>query len=90
MITGASEGIGFAYAVELAKAGFNLTLVSRSISNLEEAQAKINAVNLDVKIRLVPMDMSQTTDFSPLLNGDRHTVVINNVGRAPKGGAILK
>jgi len=41
LITGASEGIGFAYAVELAKAGFNLTLVSRSITNLEDAQAKL-------------------------------------------------
>jgi 17beta-estradiol 17-dehydrogenase / very-long-chain 3-oxoacyl-CoA reductase len=58
LITGASEGIGLAYAFELAKAGFNLTLVSRSIANLEEAQAKINAVNPDVKIRLMPMDMS--------------------------------
>ena len=30
LITGASEGIGFAYAEELAKRGMNLTLVSRS------------------------------------------------------------
>lgn len=34
LITGASEGIGLAYAKELALAGFNLTLVSRSLTNL--------------------------------------------------------
>lgn len=44
VITGASEGIGRDYALQLAKAGFNLVLVSRTTANLERVatEAKLN------------------------------------------------
>ena len=35
LITGATEGIGRAYAIDLAKSGYNLTLVSRSQMKLD-------------------------------------------------------
>lgn len=35
VVTGASEGIGRSYALELAQAGYNLTLCARSIDKLE-------------------------------------------------------
>ena len=38
LITGASEGIGRAYAIDLAKSGYNLTLVSRSQMKLDTVQ----------------------------------------------------
>ena len=34
LITGASDGIGEAYAYELAKSGFNIVLVSRTMEKL--------------------------------------------------------
>ena len=44
VISGASEGIGRDYALQLAKAGFNLVLVSRTTANLERVatEAKLN------------------------------------------------
>jgi len=41
VITGASEGIGLAYARELAKRKVNVILISRSQENLEKAAAII-------------------------------------------------
>ena len=41
LITGASEGIGAAYALELAKRGYNLTLVSRSKDKLEAVKTQL-------------------------------------------------
>jgi len=40
VITGASEGIGRDYALQLAKAGFNLILVSRTTANLERVASE--------------------------------------------------
>ena len=40
VITGASEGIGREYALQLAKAGFNLILVSRTTANLERVASE--------------------------------------------------
>jgi 17beta-estradiol 17-dehydrogenase / very-long-chain 3-oxoacyl-CoA reductase len=36
VVTGASEGIGEEYALQLAKSGFNLVLISRTQANLEK------------------------------------------------------
>jgi 17beta-estradiol 17-dehydrogenase / very-long-chain 3-oxoacyl-CoA reductase len=45
MVTGASEGIGEEYAVELAKSGFNLVLISRTQANLEKVAEKARQAN---------------------------------------------
>ena len=36
VVTGASEGIGRCYALDLARSGFNVVLVSRSMTKLEK------------------------------------------------------
>ncbi len=41
VVTGASDGIGRAYALELAKNGFNVLLISRTKSKLEEVAKEI-------------------------------------------------
>jgi len=45
VITGASEGIGREYALQLAKAGFNLVLVSRTTANLERVATEAKFEN---------------------------------------------
>ena len=41
IITGASEGIGKCFAVDLSKLGFNIVLASRSTEKLQKVQQEI-------------------------------------------------
>lgn len=43
VITGASGGIGLGFAVQLAKAGFNIVMISRSLDNLSVAADEVVA-----------------------------------------------
>ena len=42
VVTGASDGIGKEYALQLAKAGFNILLVSRTAEKLESVASEIS------------------------------------------------
>jgi 17beta-estradiol 17-dehydrogenase / very-long-chain 3-oxoacyl-CoA reductase len=42
-VTGASDGIGKAYAIQLAKAGFNVMLISRTESKLQAVAKEIGS-----------------------------------------------
>jgi len=41
VVTGATDGIGKAYAIELAKRGMNIVLISRSAEKLQAAAQEI-------------------------------------------------
>ena len=45
LVTGASEGIGRSYALELAKAGYNLRICARSVDKLEKVAEEAKALN---------------------------------------------
>ncbi|KNC70691.1 hypothetical protein SARC_16778 [Sphaeroforma arctica JP610] len=54
VITGATDGIGKAYAFELAKKGLDIVLVSRTQSKLEEVRREIMTIHdVEVKVRLL-------------------------------------
>ena len=57
LIAGASEGIGLAFAEQLAEQGVNLVLLSRSLRKLEAAEAQIHSRH-DVEVRLISVDLS--------------------------------
>lgn len=57
LITGASSGIGLAYAEEFARRGTNLILVARRADLLKAAEKKISGFS-NVKIELIEMDLS--------------------------------
>ena len=48
VITGATDGIGRAYAFELARRGFNILLVSRTQSKLDETKKEISDASKNV------------------------------------------
>jgi len=61
-VTGASTGIGRSFALELAKSGFDLTIVSRSQTRLDQVAADIAEVAPDVKVQVVPLDLTKATN----------------------------
>lgn len=83
LITGASSGIGKATALEFAKAGIDVALVSRSPENLE---AVANAArSLGVKAKAYALDLAELSqvkagisaiaaDFAPI------DILVNNAG----------
>ena len=54
LITGASSGIGRDIAKELAKRGYDIVIVARNESKLDELKQEITDVNVEV----IPMDIS--------------------------------
>lgn len=59
LITGASDGLGKAFAQALARYGFNLILVSRTQSKLDRLKDELQT--LGVQVRTVAADLSDTS-----------------------------
>jgi len=57
MVTGGSAGIGFAFCEELAKAGFNIMIVSRTRKKLEIALEDLNQ-RFDVTVSGIQIDLA--------------------------------
>ncbi len=62
-ITGASSGIGQAYAERLAADGWNVVVVARRRHRLEELAARLQDAN-DVDVRVIEADLSRHEDIS--------------------------
>lgn len=85
LVTGASDGIGKGYAEELARAGFNLIIVSRTQSKLQELANKLKE-EFKVQVSFVALDLANCDVNSALLQineelqGKQITFLVNNVG----------
>jgi len=85
LITGASDGIGRQFANEFGKAGFNLLLVSRTKSKLDEVAKEIEGKYADIKTQVVAIDFAKATeaDYKSLESVCESldvSVLVNNVG----------
>ena len=83
LITGASDGLGKAFAQELAQYGFNLLLVSRTQEKLNRLQAELGV--LGIQIRTVCADLSDSSEhtYSRITTAAQDvdlSIVINCVG----------
>ncbi|KAL5531903.1 hypothetical protein ACEPAF_5466 [Sanghuangporus sanghuang] len=86
VITGATDGIGKEFAVQLAKKGFNILLVSRSQDKLNVAASEIEALS-KAKTKTLVIDFLAPTeeDYSALsatCSGLDIGILVNNVGRS--------
>ena len=83
LITGAGSGIGRALAIEAARSGFDLVLVGRRQSQLEETAALLSGG----KIRLVKADITTSEGRAAIVAaaGDRLDILVNNAGRLAVG-----
>lgn len=85
LVTGASSGIGFAYADMLAEEGYDLTVVARGAERLDAAAHRLREHGGQVSVRAADMSIAdQLVDVFAAHAGEfgRLDVLVNNVGIA--------
>lgn len=85
LVTGANSGIGYEAALELARAGAEVTLISRSEEKAQDARNRIRKVVPTARLDLGVMDLSNPRSVRTFaerqLASDRPiNVLINNAG----------
>lgn len=83
LVTGASDGLGKAFAAALAQQGFNVVLVARTPAKLDSL--KLELERLGVEVRTVCADLSDASDatyasIDAALHALELAIVINCVG----------
>nr|XP_020464488.1 very-long-chain 3-oxoacyl-CoA reductase-B-like [Monopterus albus] len=82
VVTGATDGIGKAYAEELARRGFAIVLISRSQEKLDDVSKAI-ASKCGVETKTIAADFSAVDIYSKIEDGLADLeigVLVNNVG----------
>lgn len=90
LITGASSGIGAAFARELAAKGANLILVARRLDRLNKLSAELTEKH-GVKVDVIGLDLLSDSSVASLeaqvkKQGIEVDLLINNAGFATSGG----
>ncbi|KAI3720378.1 hypothetical protein L6452_21294 [Arctium lappa] len=85
LVTGSTDGIGKAFAFELAKKGLNLILVGRNPSKLEGVSSEIKSKFVKTQIKEVVFDLSGDLSegikkISEAIEGLDVGILINNAG----------
>lgn len=92
IVTGASEGLGFAAATALAGEGVRLAVAARRRTVLESAADDIRA-RTGAEVLAVPCDVTISDDITRLVRataeryGDQIHILVNNAGGPPYGHA---
>ena len=91
LITGASTGIGAAYAERFAQRGHDLVLVARDKARLEALAAKLRAER-HIAVDVLQADLTNPADLAVvearLRDDSRIGILINNAGAAQSGGFL--
>lgn len=86
VVTGASDGIGAEYCRGLALEGFNIALVSRTLSKLQSVEHELRRINPKIQTKIVQADFSGNATQSfydniyNQLRGLDISILINNAG----------
>lgn len=62
LITGFANGIGFSYAKEFARLGFNLVLVDFQKERSEKSERWIRQFNNGIKTRVIILDLTKDSE----------------------------
>jgi len=92
VITGASSGIGEAYAAAFAKQGYDLLLIARSQDKLETLATALNNEH-GINVTAYPADLTKSEDLlglTQLLVDKQIAVLVNNAGVATIGAFIKR
>jgi len=91
LITGASSGIGAAFARRLAQAGYNLVLVARRADRLTTLADDLIQTH-GVAVEVLPADLTQAADVARVeqrIAGLQLAILINNAGFGTNKGSLL-
>ena len=85
IVTGGTDGIGFAMAQQLAKKGLNILLISRTESKLVQCKTDLNGQFPNVEVRTLAIDYSSFDEaarkrVSVAIEDIKIGVLVNNVG----------
>jgi 17beta-estradiol 17-dehydrogenase / very-long-chain 3-oxoacyl-CoA reductase len=83
LITGASDGLGKAFAQEFAAHGFNLLLVSRTQAKLDRLKAELEGVGVEVDTLCADLSDASEATYARVADAARAvdlSVVVNCVG----------
>lgn len=78
LVTGASQGIGFACACALADAGASVTLVARNPATLDEAVASLQAAGWQAEG--IALDINDHAALQRAIAGRHFDILVNNAG----------
>lgn len=88
LVTGASSGIGAAYALRLANEGYNLVLVARRVERLQALATEIEQ-HCGVKVRVLVADLAtpqgQAEVERAITEAESLDVLVNNAGFGSQG-----
>ncbi|KAK8080270.1 hypothetical protein PG997_008088 [Apiospora hydei] len=87
VVTGASDGLGKEFASQLAAKGFNLVLVSRTQSKLQDLSKELEHKFTHIQTKILAMDFSGDNDsdyerLTELVRDLDVAILINNVGQS--------
>ncbi|KAL5336179.1 very-long-chain 3-oxoacyl-CoA reductase [Aspergillus crustosus] len=87
VITGASDGLGKEFALQIARAGYNIVLVSRTASKLTTLGDEITAKYPSVQTKILAMDFARNEDqdyeqLKALVSELDVSILVNNVGKS--------
>jgi uncharacterized protein len=92
VVVGGSEGIGSAFANELAHSGISPVLVARTQTTLDEAAAEIRSTNPGIEVRTIAADLSVPRGAEEVIaatDGLEVGTLVYNVGSESKYGAFI-
>lgn len=85
LVTGSTDGIGKAYAKELAIRNMNLILISRNLEKLKSTKQEILLVNPKIEIKIIKADFTEGENaflkIRPQLQDISIGILVNNVGK---------
>ncbi|RYP30487.1 hypothetical protein DL767_006228 [Monosporascus sp. MG133] len=87
VVTGASDGLGKEFALNLASKGFNLVLISRTLSKLQAFAQELEAKYPGIETKVLDIDFSADKEedyarLEKLVDGLDIGILINNVGQS--------
>ena len=80
VITGATDGIGRGYALEFARLGINVILISRTESKLIKVTNEIESLYPSVKVRWIVADFAKGENIYENLKAELESIPIGILG----------